>query len=122
MKRKKTNDIIDNWCIYGSHWAVINLFMLEHDGQTLYQPAIMFFLNDGEPGEERKNITICSDSLFFDKEEAALATVHGIRELFEHISATVSIFNEEHEIIEELDLNEIDDDEEEETPEGMTIH
>lgn len=118
------DDTIQSWSIFDPHYVTIQIFRTEHNKIIQYNPAILFFLNDGitDIDDNDKAITICTNMIYYDRITAILNTLNSIKHIFTPIASLVLIFDEDGNVIEELDLNELDEFYSDNIPEGVTIH
>lgn len=110
MKKKATDIKIPNWAMFGAKNVVINIFENVINGEFLYSGALLIWLNDGQKEEdedyEEKTVTIFTDVVIDDPKKCALIIAEYASNLFEELSSMVYVFNEDHEVIKEFDLND----------------
>lgn len=106
---------LKNWNMFSSHWVAIEIYRMkkEVDGDVkyYYNPALTFCLDDftteGEipEKEEQKVISLSIDRFFTESKVAAIFAFQYVKELFVNLSVNVYVFDENHELLEEFDLN-----------------
>lgn len=109
MKKKK-DDVIKNWSVFGVDGVMLNVHEIEVDGETRYNPVIAIFLNDYEGKEEEKVINLTTDHFCTDPKHAIFETAMGLSKLFANINSEVNRWDDKGEIVETYDLNEDFDD------------
>lgn len=103
---------IPNWTIFGASHIGLGIYKIadEDTGQSMYQVSYEIFLNDGtiKTRETDQHIAIITDIVNADKHVAILEGVYSLTSAFSEISSTIFVFDENSDIIEEIDLNTID--------------
>lgn len=103
---------IPNWAIFGASYIGLGIYMIKdkESGKVMYQVAYEIFLDDGtvKTRETDQHIAILTDIAHEDKNVAISEGVYSLTAAFSEISSTVFIFNEESDIIEEVDLHDFD--------------
>lgn len=91
-------ETIENWAIFGTHLVIIDVHTHMIEEEKAYQPVMSIILDDfsGEEDtvENRKFITIASDSFYKNPEEAIYNTAMGLASVFENISNQSTVFDE----------------------------
>lgn len=108
---------VKNWNVFGTHWVAIEVYRMTKPAEEgeeeryYYNPAITICIDDfstaGEPPNEddQKVITFSLDRFFTESKVAAIFAFQYIKELFVKLSVNVYVFDENHELLEEFDLN-----------------
>lgn len=104
--------MIPNWTMFGAKRVSINLFEKEVEGKILYTSALLIWLDDGidEEEYEEKTVTIFTSVVTEDRKKGALILGEYASALFDDVDATAYVFNDDNEIVEEIDMNELSDD------------
>lgn len=104
---------VKNWNVFATHWVAIEIYRMgkEVDGEIkyYYNPALTISLDEfveTEVSEEnQKVISVSLDRFFTESKVAAIFAFQYVKELFVNLSVNVYVFDENHELLEEFDLN-----------------
>lgn len=104
---------VKNWNVFGTHWVAIEIYRMSKDvdGEVkyYYNPALTIcldeFTKEIPEADEQKVISLSLDRFFTESKVAAIFAFQYVKELFVNISVNVHVFDENHELLEEFDLN-----------------
>lgn len=108
---------IKNWNVFSTHWVAIEIYRMVKKGEDgeedryYYNPALTICIDDfttkGEVPEtdDQKVISLSLDRFFTESRVAAIFAFQYVKELFVRLSVNVYVFDENHELLEEFDLN-----------------
>lgn len=102
---------IKNWNVFSTYWVSVEVYKIEKDGKDIYNPTITFSLDDFTiekmpDVEAQKVLSISSDRFFTDGKIAAMFMVQHIKDIFYKLSSKVFVYDQNHNLLEEYDINE----------------
>ncbi len=111
MKNKPKETLIPNWTMFGAKRVVVNIFKKEDDEEVFYTSALLIWLDDGSDEEdyEEKTVTIFTDVVTDNPNQSALIMGEYASALFNEVDSVAYVFDEDNNVIEEIDMNELED-------------
>jgi hypothetical protein len=100
-EKKQKEATIPNWTIFGTRSVAIEVHKFVGEGDDVYRPALTFMLDNGEDVDENdivekgQFVTIYVDGIYDSAEEAIIETAKSIMNLFENISNSVTVIEDD---------------------------